>query len=100
MAILLKECKAESTGLGMWKPPAFEISVVSLLKSNILSAVGAIAGAASEAAEFRKHTANDTRVWNWGGGGVHPSCGGVLIGMGQGGSEVFCILLCCPWLCA
>ena len=36
---------------------AFDICVVSLLNSNVLSAVGATAGAASEAAELRKHTA-------------------------------------------
>ena len=43
------------------KPAAFDISVVSPLKSNVLSAAGARAGAASEAAELRKHTANDAK---------------------------------------
>ena len=37
------------------------ISVISLLNSNVLSAAGARAGAASEAAELRKHTANDAK---------------------------------------
>ena len=59
------------------KPAAFDISVVSPLNSNVLSAAGARAGAASEAAELRKHTANDAK------------CGGVLWGMGQGGSAIF-----------
>ena len=36
-------------------------TVVSPLNSNVLSAVGARAGAASEAAELRKHTANDAK---------------------------------------
>ena len=43
------------------KPAAFDISVVSPLNSNVLSAAGARAGAASEAAELRKHTANDAK---------------------------------------
>ena len=40
---------------------SFDISVVSPLNSNVLSAAGARAGAASEAAELRKHTANDAK---------------------------------------
>ena len=36
-------------------------SVVSPLNSNVMSAAGAIAGAESEAAELRKHTANDAK---------------------------------------
>ena len=43
------------------KPAALDISVVSPLNSNVLSAVGARAGAASEVAELRKHTANDAK---------------------------------------
>ena len=43
------------------KPAAFDISVVSPLNSSVLSTVGARAGAASEAAELRKHTANDAK---------------------------------------
>ena len=39
------------------KPAAFD----SPLNSNVLSAAGARAGAASEATELRKHTANDTK---------------------------------------
>ena len=35
--------------------------LVSPLKSNVMSAMGATAGAASEAAELRKHTANDAK---------------------------------------
>ena len=42
-------------------PAAFDISVVSPLNSNVLSAVGARAGAASEVAELRKHTANNAK---------------------------------------
>ena len=40
-------------------PAAFDICVASPLNTNGLSAAGATAGAASEAAELRKHTAND-----------------------------------------
>ena len=43
------------------EPAAFDISVVSPLNSNVLSAAGARAGAASEAAELRKHTVNDAK---------------------------------------
>ena len=45
------------------KPAAFDfdISVDSPLNSNVLPAAGARAGAASEAAELRKHTANDAK---------------------------------------
>ena len=43
------------------KPAAFDISVVSPINSNTLSAARATAGAASEAAELRKHTANDAK---------------------------------------
>ena len=43
------------------KPATFDISVVSQLNSNVLSAAGARAGAASEVAELRKHTANDAK---------------------------------------
>ena len=43
------------------KPAAFDISVVSPLNPNVLSAAGAIAGAASEAAELRKHNSNDAK---------------------------------------
>ena len=42
-------------------PAAFDICVASSLNSNGLSAAGATAGAASEAAELRKHTANDAK---------------------------------------
>ena len=42
------------------KPAAFDISIVSPLNSNVLSAAGVIAGAASEAAELRKKS-----VQNW-----------------------------------
>ena len=63
-------------------PVAFDIST---LNSNVLFAVGATAGAASEAAELRKHTTNDTKCTEL----VHSSCGGVLRGMGQGGSTLF-----------
>ena len=51
--------------------------------------MGATAGhAASEAAELRKHTANDAKCAELG-WVSHPSCGGVLRGMGQVGSTVF-----------
>ena len=43
------------------KPAAFDICVVSPLNSDVLSAAGATAGAAPEAAELRKHTANDAK---------------------------------------
>ena len=43
------------------KPVDFDISVVSPLNSNVLSAAGARAGATSEAAELRKHTVNDAK---------------------------------------
>ena len=43
------------------KPAAFDISVVSPLNSNVLSAAGARAGAVSEAVELRKLTANDAK---------------------------------------
>ena len=71
------------------KPAAFDISVVSPLNSNVLSAAGARAGAASEAAKHRKHTANDAKCAELGWVGLHPSCGGVLWGMGQGSSAIF-----------
>ena len=76
------------TGLESRKPAAFDVCVVSPLNSNVLSAVGATAGAASEAAELRKHTANDAKCAELG-WVSHPSCGGVLRGMGQGGSTLF-----------
>ena len=76
------------TGLESRKPAAFDICVVSPLNSNVLSAVGATAGAASEAAELRKHTANDAKCAELG-WVSHPSCGGVFRGMGQGGSTLF-----------
>ena len=40
-------------------PAAFDICIVSPL--NVLSAVGATADAASEVAELRNHTSNDTK---------------------------------------
>ena len=43
------------------RPAAFNICVVSPLNSNVLSAAGATAGAASAVAELRKHTANDAK---------------------------------------
>ena len=43
------------------------LCVVSPLTSNVLSAVGTIAGAASEAAELIKHTAYDAKCAEWGG---------------------------------
>eukprot|EP00731_Ephydatia_muelleri_P024478 Em0016g749a len=43
------------------KSAAFDICVVSPRKSNVLFAAGATAGAASKAAELRKHTANDAK---------------------------------------
>ena len=64
------------------KPVAFDIST---LNSNVLFAVVATAGAASEAAELRKHTTNDTKCTEL----VRSSSGGVLRGMGQGGSALF-----------
>ena len=42
-------------------PATIDISFVSPLNSNVLSAAGAIADAVSEAAELRKHTANDAK---------------------------------------
>ncbi|KAL5475887.1 hypothetical protein EMCRGX_G025764 [Ephydatia muelleri] len=42
-------------------PAAFDICVVSPLNSNVLSAVGATADAASEVAELRNHTSNDRK---------------------------------------
>ena len=42
-------------------PVVFDICVVSLLNPNVLSAVGATAGASSEAAELRKPTASDAK---------------------------------------
>ena len=66
---------------GRGKPAACDICVVSLLNSIVLSAAGATAGAASEAAELRKHTANNAKCTELGRvsirlvAGVHPSCG-------------------------
>ena len=59
------------------KPATFNISAVLLLYKNILSAVGASAGAASEAAELKKHTTNDTKCAELE-CGLHPSCGGIV----------------------
>ena len=42
-------------------PVVFDICVVSLLNSNVLSAVGATAGASLEAAELRRPTASDAK---------------------------------------
>ncbi|KAL5477585.1 hypothetical protein EMCRGX_G024399 [Ephydatia muelleri] len=42
------------------KPAAIDVSITSPLKSNILSEVGVVAGAAARQTEERKHTCNDT----------------------------------------
>ena len=42
------------------KPAAIDVSITSLLKSNILSEAGVVAGAAARQTEERKHTCNDT----------------------------------------
>ena len=64
------------------KPATFNISAVLLLNKNLLSAVGASAGAASEAAELKKHTTNDTKCAELE-CGLHPSCGGIVRALGR-----------------
>ena len=49
------------TGIEESQPPLTSLLSPAPLNSNVLSAVGARAGAASEAAELRKHTANDAK---------------------------------------
>ena len=43
------------------KPAALDLTVVSLLNANILNEAGMTAGVAAQAAEARKHTANDQK---------------------------------------
>ena len=48
------------------KPAALDLTVVSPLNANILKEAGMAAGAAAQAAEVRKHTANGQRCTNLG----------------------------------
>ena len=48
------------------KPAALDLTVVSPLNANILKEAGMTAGAAAQAAEVRKHTANGQRCTNLG----------------------------------
>eukprot|EP00731_Ephydatia_muelleri_P027301 Em0019g174a len=49
------------TGIKESQLPLTSVHVVSPLNSDVLSAAGATAGAAPEAAELRKHTASDAK---------------------------------------
>ena len=49
------------------KPAALDLTVVSPLNANILKEAGMTAGAAAQAAEVRKHTANGQSVPIWDG---------------------------------
>ena len=65
------------------------MTVVLPLNANILKEAGMTDGAAAQAAEVRKHTANGQRCTNLGWSCIPSSCCGIVSRMGQRSPDVF-----------